>query len=145
MSGDLSVNEAMPLPAAAPEARARVRALETLLEAQQQVLLEPHESLHAGVYTRTLLVPADVVLTGATLKVPTTLIITGRMDITDGARTIKVRGYAVFAGLEGRKCAFAARTDCTMVMVCATGAKTIAEVRRELTDEILQNEKEWQS
>lgn len=124
------------LPAMTPEAIDKARRLERFsLDHCEQVDFPTEHLIHGGMYLRTLHMPADSVLTGALLKLPTALIVAGDCAVFIGDEVIELRGYAVLPGSAGRKQVFLAHTDVHMTMVFPSTAKTVAEAEREFTDE----------
>lgn len=113
----------------------KVRALENELLLMPQIKIATHHVLHAGMYARTITVPAGVVLTGSLMKIPTMLIMQGEFLLFAGDKTIKLTGYNIFTGGANRKQAGVAITDTHVTMIFATKAKTIAEAEEEFTDE----------
>lgn len=124
------------LPPTTPKGMALVTAVEDVVLAEPQREITTYHVLHAGVYSRTICVPAGVVLTGAVIKVPTTLTVSGRASVLigDGQEMI-VDGYHVFAAAAGRKQAFIAHTDTWLTMSFKTDARTVEEAENEFTDE----------
>lgn len=120
-----------------PRAISLVRALERhSLDHVEQVLPITQHLIHAGMYHRTILVPKGMTLTGAHIKIATTLIINGdaSMFIEEG-ETIRFVGYNVRAGMPGRKSAFHANEDTNLTMIFPTKARTVEEAEAEFTDE----------
>ena len=105
------------------------------LQAGEQLDLETLNVLHAGVYARTIKIPAGVVITGALIKIPTVLLIHGSMKLTAGDKCISVDGFACFKCPAGRKQIMVAKTDCFVTMIFATKAKKVREAEDEFTDE----------
>ena len=105
------------------------------LQAGEQLDLETLNVIHAGVYARTIKIPAGVVITGALIKIPTVLIIHGSMKLTVGDKCISVDGFACFKCPAGRKQIMVAKTDCFVTMTFATKAKTVREAEDEFADE----------
>lgn len=138
---DLTARGASHLPVNTDEERASLRALHELIDTMPQTRAEIKELLYAGIYVRVASIPADQVAMGCELKVPTTLTVVGDCDVTLGGKAVPVIGYAVFSGEVGRKTAFLTHSPTVLVMTYRTDAKTLGEVRRELTDELLQEEK----
>lgn len=113
-----------------------VRALERhSLEHVEQVLPVTHHLIHAGMYHRTILVPKGMTLTGAHIKLATTIIISGNASMYADAGAINFVGYNVRAGMPGRKAAFHAHEDTHLTMIFPTKARTVAEAEEEFTDE----------
>lgn len=113
----------------------QVRSLEEELKKLDQVELATHHVLHGGVYSRTIVIPAGVAITGALVKVPTTLIINGHVTVHLGGQTTHLDGYHVLPASAGRKQAFYAFADTSLTMIFATGASSIGEAEDEFTDE----------
>lgn len=114
---------------------ARVRALEQENMHKVQVPIPVHQVLHAGVYTRHIMIPAGTVITGALIKVSTMLTIMGDVALTLGDEVIELSGVHVIPASAGRKQAFAARGATFISMSFATSAATADEAEREFTDE----------
>lgn len=118
--------------------------LETLGAVAEKLLrlpqcdLSTEHLLHGGLYTRTLRMPADCVLVGAQIKVPTTLIVQGDALVFAGDAWVRLSGYNVLAGEAGRKQMFVAISEVVLTMVFPTTAQTVDEAERELTDEFEQ-------
>ena len=123
------------LPAMSNEALNQVKSLEQLVLSCPQVEIPTHHAFHGGCYSRTIMIPAGVVLTGALIKIPTTLIVSGHCFVYIGAQCHELQGYQVLPGSANRKQAFVAITDTWLTMIFPTSAKTVAEVEREFTDE----------
>lgn len=116
-------------------ALAKVRAVQDALMLVPQVQMAVHHTLHGGVYSRTLRIPAGVMIVGAQIKVPTTLIVSGRVTVWANDQTMEVDGYRVLLGSAGRKQVFVAHDDTDMTMLFPTRAATVDEAEREFTDE----------
>lgn len=123
------------LPAMGAEAVERVRQLETTLWRAPQSALTTHHVLHGGLYSRTVWLPAGAVITGALIKVATTLTINGDVTVFIGDETIELKGYNVIPARAGRKQAFVAHTDVNMTMTFASNARTVRDAEDEFTDE----------
>lgn len=124
------------LPAMTPEAIEKVRLIERFsLEHCEQVEFPTEHLLHGGMYARTLRMRAEQILTGALLKIATTLVVSGDCTVFIGEEAIELRGYTVLPGSAGRKQVFVSHTDVSMTMFFPTQAKTVAEAEREFTDE----------
>jgi len=114
----------------------RVRRLESLASALPQVPIGTDHVFHAGVYARTIKVPAGVMITGVLIKIPTLLIVQGDaiVHVEDGP--LELRGYNVLPAGAGRKQAFVALTDTHLTMIFATDAADVDAAEREFTDEL---------
>ena len=125
------------IPAMSDESIEQAREIEKQILERPQVSIATDHLLHAGVYTRTILLAKGVALTGALVKRSVNLIINGHVLMSigdDKAREIK--GYKVHAAMANRKQVFVAKEDTYLTMFFATEAKTIDEAEREFTDEI---------
>lgn len=124
------------IPAMTPAAIDRVRLLEGERAALPQVPIRTAHLLHGGMYARTILVPAGVLITGTLIKVATVLIVKGDALIYVGDdRPLQVAGYAVLPASAGRKQAFVALGVVHLTMIFPTRAATVEEAEREFTDE----------
>lgn len=123
------------VPAMTSQAIANVTVLESNLRELPQVAIATHHVLHGGMYTRTIRIPAGVMLTGALIKVATTLVVNGDVTVYLGDASVRVHGYNVLAASANRKQAFYAHADTYLTMSFATAAKTVEEAEAEFTDE----------
>lgn len=98
---------------------------------REQVQIATHHTIHAGMYARTITIPAGVRLTGALIKRATMLIVNGDVDTNVG----RVCGYHVIAASARRKQAFLAHSDTQITMIFPTNAKTAEEAEAEFTNE----------
>lgn len=113
----------------------KVRRLEGELLELPQVDPETAHLFHAGLYARTVKIPAGALMTGALIKIATVLIISGSVTVFTEGEPLDIDGYAVIQGAAGRKQAFLTRSETSITMLFATDAKTIDEVENEFTDE----------
>ena len=114
----------------------RVRQLETLASALPQVSIGTDHVLHAGLYARTVRVPAGVMITGVLIKIPTLLIVNGDAIVHVEGGPLELHGYNVLPASAGRKQAFVALTDTQLTMIFATAACDVDAAEREFTDEL---------
>lgn len=113
-----------------------VRGLEDhTLATQQQIKLRYQHVLHAGMYSRSVLIPAGRYITGALIKIPTQIIVAGDVIARIGANEVRITGYAVLEAAANRKSVFTAICDSVVTMAFATSAKTVEEAEEEFTDE----------
>lgn len=123
------------IPAIGDEDLARLTEFEgRVLQAPQVPVCTDHV-LHAGQYTRTLFMPQGMVITGALVKIPTTLIVQGDALVSVGDEPRRLKGYAVLAAAAHRKQAFVALEDTHLTMTFPTKARTVEEAEREFTDD----------
>lgn len=92
-------------------------------------------TLHAGIYSRTLFMPRGSVVAGVVIKVPTTLILQGKMAVYIGDEVKHIDGYNVLTTLGNRKQVVYAIEDSYATLLFKTNAKTICEAEKEMTDE----------
>ena len=123
------------LPAMTSEAIGRVRALEDVTSRMEQAEITTHHVLHGGVYSRTICIPKGVALTGVLIDIPTTVTISGDVDIWLGEDSMRVTGYQVLPARGKRKQAFLAHEDTYLTMAFATQAKSIEDAEVEFTHE----------
>lgn len=123
------------VPAMSDASIAKVRTLETTLLAMPQVILETSHVIHAGVYARTVTIPAGVVMTGSLIKCATTLIISGHVVVYLDTGPKEIEGYHVLAASANRKVGFMALTDTSLTMLFSTKADNISQAEEEFTDE----------
>lgn len=114
---------------------AAVRELESAALALPQVHIPTDHVFHAGMYARTIKIPAGVALTGAQIKIPTILIISGDVLVYGENGATRHDGYHVALGKCGRKQAFYAVKDTFLTMLFPTEATTVDEAERQFTDE----------
>ncbi len=91
--------------------------------------------LHAGLYHRTVKMPAGTVMVGVLVKIPTTVIIAGDVSVWLGEVEHRFTGYHVLAAAANRMQAFIAHQDTFITMSFATKAGTVEEAENEFTDE----------
>lgn len=113
-----------------------VRAVEKFsLENVRQVEIDTEHLFHAGLYGRTITLPAGICLTNAFIKIPTVLIVQGSILILGNNGWDRLDGYNVIPCSAGRKQVAWAITDCQATMLFATAAKTVEEAEVEFTDD----------
>ena len=100
-----------------------------------QIEVQTDHLLHGGIYTRTLHVPAESVVVGALVKIPTTLIIIGKTKVFTGEEWIDLDGYHVIPAQAGRKQIVVTQEATIFTMMFRTEAKTVEEAEMEFTDE----------
>lgn len=114
---------------------AKIRELEQKVRTLPQVNTTTQHIIHGGMYARTVLVPANTVLVGALINVPTVLIVQGDVTVAVNDGILRLTGYNVLPASSGRKQAFTAHSDSYLTMVFATEADTVAEAEAQFTDE----------
>ena len=123
------------LPTSPPEMVAKVTALEKIIQERPQVEIRTEHTFHAGMYARTVRVPAGVVFTSVLIKRATLLILNGVCDILAGSQGRRMEGYHVLSAAAGRKQVYISRSNLELTMIFPTEAKTVEEAEAEFTDE----------
>jgi hypothetical protein len=123
------------IPAMSADAIGQVRRLESEAIQRQQIPIATSHVLHGGMYARTILIPAGVLITGVLVKVATMLIIQGDATVYVGDGEMRFTGYMPLTASAGRKQAFAAHADTYLTMIFPTAAKTVDDAERQFTDE----------
>ena len=123
------------LAAMSPAAVAAVTELEDRVLQCPQIEIATEHAFHAGMYARTIKLAAGTVLTGALIKIPTILIISGDALVYTDEGTVQMTGYNVMLGAAGRKQAFVAVADTFLTMIFPSTARTVEEAEAEFTDE----------
>lgn len=113
----------------------KVGRLEANLRDMEQVPIQTTHHFHAGLYARTIRIPKGVVITGALIRIPTMLIVSGHVTVFIGGDTIELHGYHVLPASAGRKQVFLAHADTDLTMLFPSCAKTVEEAEAEFTDE----------
>ncbi len=124
-----------PISAMAADTVEAVARLEAEVLKLPQVDIETHHAFHAGMYARTIKVPAGVLLTGALIKIPTVLVISGDAVVYTSEGPVEIVGYHVMLGSAGRKQAFVARADTWLTMIFPTTVTTVPEAERQFTND----------
>lgn len=117
------------------ETIAKVSLMEAALKKFPQTEIPVQQSLHAGVYSRTVKIPAGIVITGAHIKIPTMLVVQGDAIMYIGDDRVELNGYNVLSAEADRKQAFYARSDVYLTMMFASKAGSVEEAEEEFTDE----------
>jgi hypothetical protein len=113
----------------------KVRGLEKHLLNFPQVEIPTEHVIHAGLYARTIRIPAGVAATGVLIKTATVLIISGDCTLYVGGGNRRLQGYHVVPAGAGRKQACLAHADTFVTMLFPTDATTVADAEEQFTDE----------
>lgn len=132
---DLAAYRSTEIAPMSPIAIEAVRRLAAAHRELPQVSLETRHVLHAGLYCRTILIPAGVEITGALIKIPTVVIVSGDCDVFLGEETARLTGYCVLPAAAQRQQAFLAHADTLVTMIFPSSARTVAQAEEEFTDE----------
>lgn len=123
------------IPAMSDKAIDRARELEDVLMHAPQVEIHTGHVIHAGMYARTVFLPAGIRITGALIKCATLLVLHGKVSVYIGDEIIDLDGYNVIPASANRKQVFIAVTDTYLTMIFPTNVKTVEEAEAEFTDE----------
>lgn len=123
------------LPATPPAAMVQVRELEAWVRELPQIQIHTDHVIHAGMYARTIRIPANVILTGAEISCATLLIVSGHVAVTIGDATRELCGYHVLPASAGRKQAFLALADTDLTMLFPTDARDVETAEGQFTNE----------
>lgn len=124
------------MPAMTPGSIRFVRDVEQRARKVEQVRIATDHVLHGGIYTRTICVPAGVMITGALIKIPTTLTISGHCAMLVGdVERVDIEGFMVMAAPANRKALFIAHSDTYISMSFVTEARSVEQAEEEFTDE----------
>lgn len=124
------------IPTMSEESVEQAREIEKVLLDLPQVSIATDHVLHAGTYTRTIMVPKGVTIAGALVKRSVNLIISGHVVVFIGDDKAKeYNGYAVLQASAHRKQVFIAKEDTFLTMFFTTEAKSIEEAEAEFTYE----------
>lgn len=113
----------------------KIRSFETERREMPQVPFVTEHTFHAGMYARTVRIPALTVLTNVLIKIPTLLIVHGCCKMLAGDKWIVIEGYQVIPGEAGRKTICVTATETEFTMIFATSATTVEEAEAEFTGE----------
>ena len=113
--------------------------LVSLLEGEASLLpqvdVQTKHTFHAGIYARTVMIPAGAMITGTLIKIPTLLILSGDALVYLGDGHVRLTGYHVISASAHRKQVFIAYVDTHLTMVFATEATTVEDAENTFTDE----------
>lgn len=112
-----------------------IRELEAVNLRHPQLPAVTYHLIHAGMYARTLTLPAGSVLTGALIKRATILIFNGDATIATGEGSERLSGFHVIAASAHRKQAFLAHGETTLTMIFPSSARDIEAAEAAFTDE----------
>lgn len=124
-----------PVPSMTPAQIGKVARWEQALAMLPQIPFRVEHFIHGGMYCRTLWMPYDTILTGALVKIPTILIITGNVIVYVGDDRRNLIGYHPLPAEPFRKQVFVAVEDTTITMLFPTKAKTVKDAEEQFTDE----------
>ena len=123
------------IPAMNQESIGKVRQLYEVTKTMPQIPIDTYHVIHGGMYARSIMIPANSMITGALIRIATILIVQGDVVAYIGDKSIELHGYNVVSASAGRKQAFVALSDVYMTMIFPTDVKTVAEAEDQFTDE----------
>lgn len=123
------------LPATPRDLIEKIAAFEEVQIGHEPVEVPTGHLIHAGMYARTILIPQDMVLTGALMKRASVVIVVGSASVLAGGEWLEFEGYNVIPASAGRKQVFVSRSLLIITMLFPTQAKTVEDAEAEFTDE----------
>lgn len=123
------------MPVMSEEHLALATKAEEVVRTFHKTLCCTQHTLHAGMYSRTLFIPKGTTVVGVIIKVPTTLVINGNLNVFLGGSVKNYDGYHVVAAPANRKQVVHAMEDSYVTLSFPTNAKTIEDAERDMTDE----------
>ncbi|MGA9069076.1 MAG: hypothetical protein WB424_02405 [Terracidiphilus sp.] len=115
-----------------------IRAIEEFeapLIGREPIEVPTEHVIAAGMYARTIVVPAGYIFTGALVKRATILIAVGWFQMLAGEELIELKGYNVIPASAGRKQVFKTLSPLILTMLFPTQAQTVVEAEAEATDQ----------
>jgi len=113
----------------------KVNSLQAAMSEFPQIPLETNHVIHAGMYARTVTLPAGTVTCGSLMKIPSVLIVDGNCKVFIGDGVVDMIGYNVIPASAHRKQAVLACEETKVTMIFVTNATSVEEAEREFTDE----------
>lgn len=118
-----------------PHDTSSARQVANLLSGLDQIPVRIEQFIHAGVYCRTAYMPANSIVVGVKIVIPTLLVIHGDTEVDTGDGIIRLVGHHHLMGAAGRQQVFRTYTDTVVTMMFHTEAKTVQEAEEEFTRE----------
>lgn len=131
---DLSIQSVSIAPMS-ESAIAKVRELESFLMQVPQAEITTDHVIHAGMYARTITIPADMVVTGVLIKIATLLIVSGDVVVYVDGEAVELSGYNVLPAGAYRKQAVVTKSETFITMLFTTQARSVEQAESEFTDE----------
>jgi hypothetical protein len=122
--------------AMSPVAVGKVQALEDASLVYDQLPVETHHLIHGGMYCRTMHMTPGMLITGALIKISTTLIIAGHVTVYLDGEPAGFHGYYVLPAAGGRKQAIYAHEASYLTMLFPTDVDTVGEAEAQFTDAV---------
>lgn len=109
--------------------------LEASLMGHEPIDVLTDHVIHAGMYARTVAVPAGMVFTSVLMKRATLVIVSGSAAVRAGDKWIELAGYNVVTASAGRRSVFVSRSAVIITMLFPTKAQTVHDAEAEFTDD----------
>lgn len=122
----------MPLANSPTEYRAQVERLEALAGQMPQLAVELQHHFANGMYARTAIIPAGLVLVGAAHNTDHLCVINGDAEVLTEAGPVRLSGQHVLVGQAGIQRAVYTHSPTTWTTICRTDAGTVREAEDEL-------------
>ena len=132
---NLQIQDINTMPVMSEEHLALATKAEEVVRTFHKTLCCTQHTLHAGMYSRTLFIPKGTTVVGVIIKVPTTLVIHGNLNVFLGKSVKNYEGYHIVAAPANRKQVVHAIEDSYVTLSFPTTAKTIEDAEREMSDE----------
>lgn len=125
------------LPALAPSDRVLVERAQALVRELPPLDIPTEHLLHAGLYARTVCIPAGALVVGSHMRRATVLVLDGDASVFTGGdeRERRYTGRHVIAGAAGRKSMFLAHAETSLTLLLPTDARTVEQAENDFTDE----------
>lgn len=115
---------------------AKVAELEAMiLQRPDQLLLDAQHLVHAGMYARTMFIPAGVVLTGALVDADNVCVMQGDITVTTDEGAKRFTGFHVVPANAGHKRAGYAHADTWWTAFFRTDLQDVAAIEESITKE----------
>ena len=124
------------LPAMSDTAISKVREYSTKIGELPQLPLKTFHLFHAGIYTRTICIFKNTIMTSVLVKCGTLVTINGDVTVSVGTHETRYTGSHIIPVSAKRKLGYYAHEDTWITMQFATDAKTVEEVEPQFTDEV---------
>lgn len=120
---------------ASDEAISKIKLLEDEIRKHPQTPFVTEHVFHAGLYARTVRIPAMTLFTTVLIKRATILIVNGRFRTWINGKWMISEGYQVVPADAGRKQIYATGSEVSVTMVFPTESRTVEEAEAEFTEE----------
>lgn len=133
----ISAETVISLPPTPPEIVDWIKEYEGNARELDQLDVKTEHLIHAGMYARTVHLPAMGMFTNVLIKIPTVVIVSGYCYMWAGTKWVKLVGYHAFPASAGRKQICMTKEPTSVTMIFSTDATTVEEAESQFTDEIV--------